>query len=295
MGETMIKTIGIIGQGFVGTAIYEGLKQVYNLMTYDKKDGGHFNVHGMLPNAAEHSDNPLREVVLRCDGPIFLCLPTPMNPDGSCNTDIVEKVVCDIDAFDLPRILVIKSTVIPGTTDRINRMCKNVTVCFNPEFLTERSAVDDFKNQKFIIIGGPSDATKEVKHVYQRGFPNVPCYRTEALVAEMMKYTENCYLASRVAFANEIKQICDAINVDYDKVVEYATKDERIGHTHWAVPGPDGHFGFGGSCFVKDLNAMMKLAQDHGVDPKVMRGVWEKNLEVRPERDWEQLKGRAVI
>lgn len=289
----MIKTIGIVGQGFVGNAIYEGMRPYFDVMTYDKKDGGCFNTHDK--RLTSYSENPLREVVLRSEGPIFLCLPTPMNSDGSCNTEIVEQVVFDIDKLGLPRVLVIKSTVIPGTTDRINQTCNNVKVCFNPEFLTERSAVDDFKNQKFILVGGPNDATREVKCVYQRAFPNVPCYKTDAIVSEMVKYTENCYLATRVAFANEIKQICDGMKIDYDKVIEYTTKDERIGHTHWAVPGPDGHLGFGGVCFPKDLNALIKQAKDLGIDPKVMTGVWEKNLEVRPEKDWEKLIGRAVI
>ena len=94
-------------------------------------------------------------------------------------------------------------------------------------------------------------------------------------------------------------QICEALdksglNVDYDKVVEYSKYDRRLGESHWAVPGPDGHRGFGGHCFVKDLNAMIKVADGLNVDTPVLDGAWENNLEVRPERDWEELVGRAV-
>jgi UDPglucose 6-dehydrogenase len=110
----------------------------------------------------------------------------------------------------------------------------------------------------------------------------------------MVKYVTNCFLATKVSFANEIKQICDKLDIDYDKVVEYSTKDKRLGTSHWAVPGHDGHFGFGLTCFPKDLNALIATATSLGVDPKVMIAVWEKNLEVRPEKDWEKLIGRAI-
>jgi UDPglucose 6-dehydrogenase len=173
-------------------------------------------------------------------------------------------------------------------------MCKNTIVCFNPEFLTERTAIDDFKNQDRIILGGPHEGTAVLKQLYQKTFPNVPTTKTSSTIAEMIKYVTNCFLATKVSFANEIKQICDGLEIDYDKVIEYATKDKRLGLSHWAVPGHDGLIGFSGSCFIKDLNALMVVAKSLGVAPTVMLGTWEKNLEVRPQRDWEELKGRAV-
>jgi UDPglucose 6-dehydrogenase len=109
-------------------------------------------------------------------------------------------------------------------------------------------------------------------------------------------------LATKVSFANEMKQICDKLDIDYDKVIEYATKDKRLGMSHWAVPGPmpanDGSGkllpGYSGSCFVKDINALIHLAKELGIDPKVMNGSWLKNLEVRPGKDWMFLVGRAI-
>jgi UDPglucose 6-dehydrogenase len=97
-----------------------------------------------------------------------------------------------------------------------------------------------------------------------------------------------------VSFSNEIKQICDKIDVDYDKVVEYALYDNRLGKSHFSVPGPDGSMGFGGSCFPKDLNALAQHAMGLDIAPLVLMSAWDKNLEVRPQRDWEQLVGRAV-
>ena len=107
---------------------------------------------------------------------------------------------------------------------------------------------------------------------------------------------DSCFLATKVSFANEMKQICDEIDVDFDKVVEYALYDDRIGKSHLSVPGPDGSLGFGGHCFPKDLKAIISLAEDLGVQPSVTSAVWAKNLEVRKSenRDWERMIGRAV-
>ena len=131
--------------------------------------------------------------------------------------------------------------------------------------------------------------------MYSLVFPDATIVKTGSKTAEMVKYMTNSFLATKVSFANEMKMICDKLDIDYDKVVEYSTYDERLGKSHWAVPGPDGHYGFGGSCFPKDINALIHLAGQLDLCPDVLLGVWEKNLEVRPEEDWEELKGRAVV
>ena len=284
----MSKTIGIIGQGFVGSAIREGMKGHYNIETYD----------------IDESKNPtcgnVSELVDKVDEVVFVCLPTPMNTAGRCDTTLVQTAISDIndDAHRLNKkvIAVIKSTVEPGTTDRLNDRYSHVSVVFNPEFLTEANSFDDFKNQNRIIVGGPRPASTKVKTMYRRAFPNVPIIKTGANVAETVKYFINCFLATKVSFANEMKQVCDSIDVDFDKVVEYALYDDRIGKSHLSVPGPDGSLGFGGHCFPKDLNAIVHLASLSDIKTPVLSGAWEKNLEVRnPEhRDWETMVGRAV-
>jgi UDPglucose 6-dehydrogenase len=299
-----MKSIGIIGQGFVGTAVREGMRHAFEVLAYDKKDPE--VVYSWHNNEAEmrvlgfKSDNPLDYLLNRSDGgPIFICLPTPMYKDGRCDTSIVETVVKAVDKAAIKRnispVVTIKSTVPPGTTEKLNNEVKNIIVCFNPEFLTERNAVQDFKNQNRIILGGPHEGTAVLKQMYQIAYPNIPTTKTSSTIAEMVKYVTNCFLATKVSFANEIKQICDGLDIDYDKVVEYSTKDERLGNSHWAVPGPDGHYGFGLTCFPKDLNALICLARGLQVDPKMMIAAWQKNLEVRPERDWEAMLGRAVV
>jgi UDPglucose 6-dehydrogenase len=297
-----MKSIGIVGQGFVGTAVFEGLKHAFRVIAYDKAkpDGMRISDQGFVsPSAGQILKTPYENLVSSVDNCIFVCVPTPMNPDGSCNVLIVEGVVQEIAkaAEQLGKqgvVAIIKSTVVPGTTLRLNNTYKNIQVVFNPEFLRERSSLDDFKTQDRIIIGGPHEGTTLVKQLYETAFPNVPVTKTSSTIAEMVKYMTNCFLATKVSFANEMAKICGKLEVDYDKVVEYATKDKRLGTSHWSVPGPDGQKGFGGSCFPKDLNAMLRLAESMGVDVSTMQGAWETNLEVRPEKDWEQLKGRAV-
>ena len=276
-----IDNIGIIGQGFVGTATYEGLKEHFSVYTYDKFLKEKSNCDSMR-HVCEYAKI------------VFVCLPTPMRKDGSCDLSILEPVLLKINSYGLENIVVIKSTVPPGTTDRYNRICKNIQIVFNPEFLTEANYIEDFKNQNRIIIGGPRPASTIVKNMFIKVFQEVPIIKTGSCTAESVKYFINCFLATKVSFANEFKQICDQVDVDYDKVVEYALYDQRLGKSHFTTPGPDGQSGFGGSCFPKDINALIHFANFLDVEPLVLSAAWKKNLEVRPERDWEKLKGRAI-
>jgi len=310
-----MKTIGIIGKGFVGGAIFEGMKHAFDIVAWDKAKAWetwdrnrHIDpkhdiyvcsyLEWIKDDKEQGDEGDIYYVAKYSDGPIFVCVPTPMKKDGSCDTSIVESVVMEIDAavkkMGLLRVVVIKSTIPPGTTEALNEKAENVQVCFNPEFLTERNAVEDFKNQDRIIIGGPRPATNVVKQMYATAYPNVPTTKTSSTIAELVKYVTNCFLATKVSFANEIKQICDKLEVDYDKVIEYARKDNRLGNSHWAVPGPDGIAGWGGVCFPKDLNALIATAKELGVEPTLMLAAWKKNLEVRSDRDWERMIGRSI-
>lgn len=271
--------IGIVGQGYVGTAIKEGFQQHYEVATYDKYD-------------EEKSTANLWTLALRSNV-IFVCVPTPMNADGTCHTDIVESVIKEIDDCNHEHkpTVVIKSTVPPGTTDRLHKKYKNIDVIFNPEFLTEMNFIEDFKNQSRIILGGVRRGTSLLRQVYSKVFPHATIVKTNAKYAETVKYFINCFLGTKVSFANEMKMLCDEIDIDYDKVVEYATYDERLGKSHWAVPGPDGELGFGGHCLPKDISAIVSGYDDM----KLLQAVLKVNDKVRKNRDWEDMKGRAVI
>lgn len=272
--------IGIIGQGFVGSAIREGLKGFYDVLTYDIDESKCNSSHIDVCNKTDI---------------IFVCIPTPMRKGGECDTrlleSVVEKLQDECGKLNKTPILVIKSTVPPGTTTRIYNK-GYLDVCFSPEFLTEANSFDDFKNQSRIIIGG--SGAKKVKRMFRKPFPRIPIIVTKAETAEMVKYFTNCFLATKVTFANQMYEICDDAGIDYDKVCEYALYDERIGKSHLAVPGPDGDRGFGGHCFPKDLNAMIRFAEQNSVSEFFLKAVNIANNDYRADKDWEKMKGRAV-
>lgn len=310
----MKKSVAVIGQGFVGgslTTVFA--ERGFDVWVYDKT--GKVAAGGQsVPGWAQPDLYSVERLIAHCEntngfsGIYFVCLPTPMFDDGSADLSIVEGVLKELASIPSDRVAVVKSTVPPGSTERWNKQFEGtgLRVIFCPEFLTEANALDDMRNQNRIILGGPRPYINKVKQVFEAAFPNVPVKKTSSTTAEMVKYVTNIHLAVKVALANEFYQVCEALdkkgaNIDYDKVIEYATIDERLGKSHWKVPGPmpdditgKPAFGFAGSCFIKDLNALMSVCRDNGIDPKVMSGAWQKNLEVRPQRDWEKLVGRAV-
>ena len=148
--------IGIIGQGFVGNAVYQKFKSFFNVFTFDL--------------VKELSNSSFDEIKRKCKI-IFICVPTPMNKNGSCDISNVEGVVQDFSELN-EIILVNKSTVPPGTTEILNKKFKNIQIIFNPEFLTERNAINDFNEQNRIIIGGPRPATTIIKNIYSKVFPD---------------------------------------------------------------------------------------------------------------------------
>lgn len=300
-------SVAVIGQGFVGgsltTVFSERGESVFVYDKAEKKAPGGISCSSLesLVKTCESSNN--------FSSVYFVCLPTPMFEDGSADLSIVESVLLELANFPGDRIAVVKSTVPPGSTENWNKKFSKtgLRVVFNPEFLTEANALDDMRQQNRIILGGPRPYINTVKQLFQRAFPKIPIVKTSSTTAEMVKYLTNCHLAVKVSFANEVAQVCEALDgagydIDYDKVVEYAKHDKRLGDTHWSVPGPvpthDGRYvrGFGGHCFPKDLNALISLARSLNVKPTVLESAWTKNLEIRgpDDRDWEKQIGRAV-
>jgi len=299
--------IGIVGQGFVGTSVAEKLREVAVVHTYDVATGWLiWTLSSISRDSDPEADPPWAEkMIQRTDGIVFVCLPTPMKPDGSVDVSIVRGVLKELNQaccqLQKSTTVLIKSTIPPGTTEQFNSEFFCIDVVFNPEFLREATAREDYASQTQIVLGGP--VNQQVLQLFHDAFPRARRVRTDSTTAEMLKYLTNCFLATKVSFANEMYQICKAVGVDWSILSVMAVEnDSRLGESHWQVPGPmiaddgSGRYlkGFGGSCFPKDINGLMAFARSKGIDPKVMRAVWEKNLEVRPECDWEKLKGRAV-
>ena len=284
--------IGVVGNGFVGGAVKFGFSPQTGcdaeVRVYDK--------------SPEKSTHTLEETVNKSDF-IFLSVPTPANEDGSINIDILDNALCDIyKVHDRKKTnsILIRSTVIPGTTRKLQAKYHQLNLIFNPEFLTERSANFDFINQSRFIIGSGDSmssamASEEFSELLKNRFGNcISILECTYETAEMIKYMNNCFFSTKVSFMNEMYQIAKKSNVNWEQAVDGFVADGRIGHSHLNVPGHDGKYGFGGSCFPKDIQAMINFGESIGVDIKVLKGVWEKNLEVRPEKDWKELKGRAV-
>ena len=272
--------IGIIGQGYVGEAVKLVFEKNCIVETYDINKSS--------------SCKSIEELLMKTDI-IFICLPTPMNLDGSCNISIVDEVLKEIDRFSKSNHLIaIKSTIPPKTTDFFKNKYQNISILFNPEFLTEANYIDDFRNQNRIIIGGNNKEANILYKIYKNIFTKSKVIITDPTTAEMIKYTTNTFLATKVSFANEIKQVCDSLNINYETLIQYTLHDKRIADSHLLVPGPDGKKGFGGSCFPKDINALISLGKELKINLNVIEGAWKTNLSVRPKKDWEKLKGRAV-
>ena len=283
--------LGIIGNGFVGNAIAHAFIPKMEVRIHDKDPEKNFN--------------SLDEVVNGCDV-VFVCVPTPMRQDSTIDLSIVESVFEDIKKVrtdDNDTVFVLKSTVVPGTTRQLSEKYPKLNIVFNPEFLTERHARFDFLNQSRIILGFPNDLGEDQKtltsvkimKLYDSRFSGNNFIKTNYETAELIKYFNNLFFAVKVSFMNEMKLVTDKVpQINWSKAVRGFVSDGRVGDSHLQVPGPDGKRGFGGSCFPKDINAFMAFADSLNLDLQVLKGAWATNLNVRPEKDWENLKGRAV-
>ena len=265
--------VGIIGRGFVGGAMYDNFKECFEVASWDLDD--HKRTINTLESFVDWSDI------------IFVCVPTPMKESGECDASIVEDVVAKIANLDRRKYVVIKSTVTPGTCERLAETYRMV-IGFNPEFLTEANAYNDFRHQPLIVIGaddqGLAAVMTQLYYEYNSKVDNFAhVVQRTTKEAELFKYLANCFLATKVIFANEFKTLCDKIDVDYGRIAEVAVLDKRLGHTHWRVPGPDGKHGFGGSCFPKDTSALLNFADSVGTSMWLLTEATFINDDIRGE------------
>lgn len=271
----MKRKVGVIGNGFVGEAIAFAFSPTTDLRVYD-----------IDPLRSTHT----KEEIDECEF-IFVCVPTPMFRDGTQDLSYIEKVF--EDAVDGP-VYIIKSTVLPGTTNTLCSKFPTLSIIFNPEFLTERTAKLDMLTQARIILGGRKDLTMRTKELYEERFMNRHIIETDSATAELTKYMNNTYFATKVSIMNEFKRLSDKLGTNWADALYGFASDHRIGDSHLHVPGPDGRHGYGGTCFPKDVNALIKLGNKLDTPMHTIEAGWKTNLEVRPEKDWESKLGRAV-
>jgi nucleotide sugar dehydrogenase len=264
--STTEATVGIIGLGFVGNAIREAMHlSLCNLKLVDSD-----------PKRGTHSYNDLEN----CDG-VFVCVPTPQDDDGTCDTSILEDILDKLSRINYHGVIISKCTAPPDVYEQLNLKYPNLVHA--PEFLTAANAVADYANGLFAIIGGRVMAYKReaerLIRIGQRDLSSVSyCSIGEASLA---KYAINCFMSTKVIFMNELKQLSDKCNLDYDKIATMIKADKRIGNSHMQVPGPDGHYGFGGACFPKDTSALLKFSEQQGVPLNVLDAAVKKNTILR--------------
>lgn len=271
--------IGIIGFGMIGKALHHGFSLVADFKIYDKNE--------LL------TENELLDTLQNSEF-IFICVPTPMKKDtGEADISIIEDLlyVASITKLKKNSILIIKSTVPPGTTKKFIEKYPDLNIINNPEFLTARSYKLDFINASRIILGGDIKLTKKVEQLYRMRFLHTPIYLTDPTTAEMVKYTANTFFATKLSFFNEIYDICQKLEIDYYDVIKMTLADGRIGNSHYDIPGNDGLRGWGNLCFPKDINALIYKAKELGIDPIILEAAWKKNLLVRKDKDWENIPG----
>jgi len=269
--------VGIIGFGFVGESQAFAFAPVADIKIFD-----------IDPTKATHTIDE----VLSQDF-IFVCIPTPMKENGEQDLSYIENFFRGIGLHNTNAIFILKSTVLPGTTKRLSKEYPfNIVFC--PEFLTEKNAKLDMLTQSRIILGGYIDLTLKVESLFEARFGNKHYILTDSTSAELIKYMSNNFLTVKTAFFNEYYDLANELDANWNTIVEGVTSDPRIGNSHSKVPGHDGKRGFGGTCFPKDINAMIEYSKTKNVEMNTLEAAWKTNLRVRPEQDWKELKGRAV-
>ena len=273
------KTIGVIGKGFVGTAVARGFMNfVQDVLIYDAD-----------PQKSSHSF----EDTVNADF-VFICLPTPMEnaEGGKADLSIVENCMAKIAPYAEKNesAYLIKSTVPIGTTNRLANTFGISNLFHNPEFLTARTANVDFITPARNIVGfnifSIKPSIESVVELFENRYPGVPCLVMNSSESEAVKYFANCFFAVKVTYFNEIKLLVEKLGLDWDAILSGVISDGRIGMSHYEVPGHDGYRGFGGTCFSKDINALISTMEENGIDPKLLKSSWDQNKTIREVWDW---------
>ena len=258
--------LGIIGRGFVGSAVANGFNKDCNQIIVDPK----------------YTDNTIEDV-LDCKL-VFVCVPTPVSEDGSCDTTIANDVLTELNRLQYKGVVVIKSTIIPDYLHEFKKEFE-LKIVYNPEFLTEANANEDFKNPPFQVFGGKWRDCEVVEKAYLRhsSVRIVPTFKVDLTTASLLKYTINSWLATKVTFFNELKQLHElgSSMVSWEQFTDMLSRDERIGNSHMQVPGPDGEPGFGGHCLPKDTEALLHYANNKNIKMSVLRKAVQTNKKLR--------------
>lgn len=279
--------IGVIGYGYVGSAV---------VASHDRKV---IMIHD--PYKFEEWEHYTLEQLMEHCGWIYVCLPTPMNEDGSCDTSILENVLLKMKDYE--GIIISKSTAPPKFyIDIFNECGKNKKYKFRfvhmPEFLTAKNAVYDYMHPNLIVIGGHAvDAHFIGSHVITTDYSykeKAKIVKTDIGTAAAMKYYANSWLATKVIYNNQFSKWCESQGVKWDDVTEILKQDTRLGHSHYKVPGDNGEVGYGGACFTKDIAAILNIAEKNNVDMSLLKFQTEINSQLKEHQRLEIEKQKEI-
>ena len=259
--------VGIIGYGYVGSAVaasYPDDKILINDPKYRLKS------------------KSIKKLKEKCQA-IFVCVPTPQSTTGECDVSILTSVLDKLEGYQ--GIVIAKSTASPEVYAHLEQS-HALKLAHVPEFLTQARAKFDYVNPHKIVVGCREEIRQEVTDVLMTSavnFDRVDIEYCTIQEASFFKYLANTQLAIKVIVNNEYADLAKRLGVKWDRVVDIARTDYRLGATHWAVPGPDGERGFGGACFPKDTAALAHIAEEHGVELAVLNTAIDKNRTYREQ------------
>ena len=259
--------VGIIGYGYVGSAVaasYPDDKILINDPKYKLKS------------------KSIKKLKEKCQA-IFVCVPTPQSDTGECDVSIVTSVLDKLDGYQ--GIVIAKSTASPEVYASLEQM-HELKLAHVPEFLTQARAKFDYVNPHKIVVGCREEIRQQVADVLMNSavnFDRVNIEYCSIQEASFFKYLANTQLAIKVIVNNEYADLARQLGVKWERVVDIARTDYRLGATHWAVPGPDGARGFGGACFPKDTAALAHIAKENGVVLNVLAAAIDKNKTYREQ------------
>ncbi len=268
------KTVAIIGYGYVGKAVHSFFKDHFDVLIYD---------------IAEPAISASKEEINKKADLAIISVPTPMSENGAADLSALEATFKWLKT----ELVLVKSTVPPGTAAALSKKFKK-DIAFSPEYIGEghysvpfwKGYPDplDMKKHEFVIIGGPKKVRGKILSFFKTVSGAEPRYlQTDSTTAELVKYMENSFLATKVTFCNEFFDIAESFGVDYNELRELWLLDGRIGRSHTVVH--EDKRGFGGKCLPKDVNALVKAAAKAGKDAELLRSVLAVNTKIRAKND----------
>ena len=262
--------ISVIGRGFVGNAIYSWFRnKQYDIKSYDK--------YGEYDSFESNLDSDF----------MFLCLPTPFsNEIKSYDYSALHEVLNKLTKKEYKGTIIIKSTTQPKTCLNLYHMY-NLNIIHNPEFLTARTSEKDFAEQKHIVLGytDTEEQIKGVKKLYNINFPEAKISVCDSTESELMKIFANSFYSVKVQFFNEMYDLCNKLDSDFNTVRNLILNNGWVNKMHTTVPGPDGKLSYGGACFPKDTQALYNTMLEHGSICEVLGSTISERNKMRKNED----------